>query len=132
MRYWLYHHFSRHLGDDVMSIVGQSPYHPDSRDTDALGFPLTPVMATLSADSSRLFVMIVNGSWVRDVPARLRPTGFTAQACDAVLLRHDDLNAHPLLKHDAEFVHNLSVALAGEALSLNLPSHSIVFLTLSK
>ncbi len=130
MLFWLYHHFSRHLGNDVVSITGQSPYHPEPRDAAAPGLPLTPVMATLSADSSRLFVMIVNGSWERDVPTRIRFAGFAPRACAAVLLRHDDLNAHPLLKHDAEFVHDLPVTLTGEALSFALPSHSIAFLTL--
>lgn len=132
MLFWLYHHFSRHLGDDVVSITGRAPYHPDPQDAGAPGFPLTPVMATLSADSSRLFVMIVNGSWERDMPARLRLAGFSARACNAVLLRHDDLNAHPLLKNDAEFVHDLPVTLAGDALSFTLPSHSITFLTLTR
>lgn len=89
-------------------------------------------MATRSADLSRLFVMIVNGSWERDVPARIGLTGFAARACEAVLLRHDDPNAHPLLKRDSEFVHDLPVRLTGDALSFTLPSHSIAFLTLTR
>lgn len=132
MLFWLYHHFSRHLGNDVVSITGQAPYHPDPRAAAAPGFPLTPVMATLSADSSQLFVMIVNGSRERNVPARLRLAGFAPRSCAAVLLRHDDLNAHPLLKHDAEFVSDLPVTLAGETLAFDLPSHSIAFLTLRR
>lgn len=132
MLFWLYHHFSRHLGDDVVAITGQAPFHPDPRNPASPGHPLTPVMATLSADSSRLFVMIVNGAWERDVPARIGLTGFTPRACAAVLLRHDDLDAHPLLERDSEFVHELPVRLTGDALSFTLPSHSIAFLTLTR
>ncbi len=132
MLYWLYHHFSRHIGDHVVAISGQAPYHPDPRDAAAPGFPLTPVLATLSADSSRLFVMVVNGSWEQSVPARLRLTGFTPRACKAVVLRHDDLAAHPLLAHDEEFVGTIPVTITGETLSFDLPSHSIIFLTLTK
>lgn len=132
MLFWLYHHFSRHLGDDVVAITGKAPFHPDPRDPTSSGHPLTPVMATCSADSSRLFVMIVNGAWERDVPARIGLTGFTPRACAAVLLRHDDLDAHPLLENDSEFVEELPVRLTGDALSFTLPSHSIAFLTLTR
>jgi len=131
MLFWLYHHFSRHLGDKVVAISGRCPYHPDPRDVAAAGYPLTPVLATLSDDSSRLFVMVVNGSWEQSVPARLRLAGFTPQACTAVVLRHDDLNAHPLLTHDEDFVGTIPVTITGDTLTLTLPAHSITFLTLT-
>jgi hypothetical protein len=132
MLFWLYHHFSRHLGDHVVAIAGRATYHPDPRDAAAPGFPLTPVLATLSADSSRLFVMVVNGSWEQGVPARVRLAGFTPQSCTAVVLRHDDLAAHPLLAHDEEFVGTIPVTITGDTLTCTLPSHSITFLTLTK
>ncbi len=131
MLFWLYHHFSRHLGDNVVAVSGQAPYHPDPRDAAAPGFPLTPVLATLSADSSQLFVMVVNGSWEQNVPTSLRLDGFKPRACTAVMLRHDDLAAHPLLTHEEEFVGTIPVTITGNRLTCTLPSHAVTFFMLT-
>ena len=125
---WLHYHFGRHLGDQVVEIAGRAPFHPDPGNPKSAGHPLTPALATLSADGKTLFVMFVNGSWDRDVPARVSLANFPATACRTVVLRHDDPAAHPLLERDEDFVHELSATLAGDTLSFNLPSHLIAFL----
>lgn len=132
MLYWLHYHFSRHLGDRVVALEGQAPYHPAPRDPAAVGHPLTPALATLSADGQTLFVMLVNGSWSRDVPARIRIANFPTATCRPVLLRHDDPAAHPLLERDEDFVGDLPVAIAAGVAAFTLPAHSVVFLAFSR
>jgi alpha-L-arabinofuranosidase len=132
MLYWLHYHFTRHLGDRVVALEGKAPYHPEPGNPAAAGHPLTPALATLSADGKALFLMLVNGSWDRDVPARITLANFPAATCRAVILRHDDPTAHPLLERDEDFVGELPVTLTPSEASVTLPSHSIVFLAFSR
>jgi hypothetical protein len=128
MLYWLHYHFSRHLGEQVVELAGQAPFHADPGNPEAAGHPLTPALATLADDGQTLFVMLVNGSWSRDLPAQIAISNFPTAACRAVVLRHDDPAANPLLERDEDFVGDLPVAVADGAASFTLPAHSVVFL----
>jgi len=132
MLYWLHYHFSRHLGEQVVELAGRTPFHADPGKPEAVGHPLTPALATLSADGQTLFLMLVNGSWNRDLPARITIANFPTAACRAVVLRHDDAAAHPLLERDEDFVGDLPVTIAAGEASFTLPSHSVVFLAFSR
>jgi len=131
MLFWLYHFFNTSLGANVVEIDGTAPYFMAGDQPTPLA-PLTPVLATLSADGARLQLMLVNGSWTEDVPATFALPDFAATRVTARLLRHDDADGHPLLDRREDFVHDLQVDLAPGRLTFTLPSHSIAFLTLER
>jgi len=128
MKYWLYHYFNRHLGERVLDLDGTAPCLPPS----AGGYPLTPMIATISTDGSLVSMILVNGSKDMSYPAAITIVGFNPKHSTATLLRHEDLQADALLVRDADFVHDLPLTVAGERVSFILPAHSVAFITLSQ
>jgi hypothetical protein len=128
MMYWLYHQFNRHLGERVLEITGTVPFLTSTTG----GYPLAPIIATLSKDESQLFVIIANGSKELSYPADLSVAGFESKRSAAKVLRHDNLQADALLERDADFVHDLPLTVAGKRVTFMVPSHSVVFITLSR
>lgn len=132
MLFWLHHFFNTSLGTDVVDIAGTGPFFTGKDGKGPPLAPLTPALATLSADGNTLHLLLVNGSWEHDVPARVALPDFPATRATARLLRHDGLDASPLLAREADFVHDLPVEVGSSGVQFTLPSHSIAFITLEK
>lgn len=132
MLFWLHHFFNTSLGSDVVDIAGAGPFFVGKDGKGPPLAPLTPALATLSADGKTLQLMLVNGSWEHDVPARVALPDFAAKRATARLLRHDGLDAGPLLARKEDFVRDLAVEVGSAGVQFTLPSHSIAFITLEK
>ncbi len=132
MLYWLYYYFNRSLGEQVLDLQGTAPYFTDPDRPEGPSYPFTPVLASLSADGTKLNLMLVNGSWAQDFPAAFELPDFAATRASGVLLKHDDLAASPLLEKTEDFVHELPLTLAPGRLDFVLPAHSIAFVSLEK
>ncbi len=129
MLYWLYYYFNRHVGDRALAMDGEAPYHTGTYKHVERTGPLTPAMVTADDDGRTLYVVAANGSWGRDVPARIDLGGFPAAEAAGVRLGHDGRDAHPRSARKADFVTDLPVRLDGGALTFDLPAHSVVFIT---
>ena len=129
MNYWLFYHVNRHLGRTVLETTGTAPYHEGTLDGRRYRGPLTPAVVTLSGDGRRLFAIAANGSWDRTVPCRIELAHFAAGRAAAVVLSHSDPAASPFLERKDDLVGTLPVSVAPDRLALDLPPHSVVFLT---
>jgi len=132
MNYWLYYYFNRHVGRWVLGIDGTAPYHEGTAGGRTLRGPLTPAVATLSDDGQRVFLVLANGSWTRDVPCHVELRGFPAQRATGVVLSHPDPDGQPFLDQREDLVSDLPLALDGQRLSTTIPPHAVVFLTLQR
>jgi len=132
MTYWLYYYFNRHAGRWVLAIDGTAPYHEGSAGGKTHRGPLTPLVATLSEDQKRLFLILANGSWNRAVPCRIDLRNFAAGLAAGVILSHADPDGYPLLEKREYLVRGLPVALDGPRLTAALPPHAVVFITLER
>lgn len=137
MIYWLYYYFNRHVGTRVLALQGTAPYYTPADGDDPLTKPgtfpgpLTPLLATLSADGKALYLVAANGSWDKAVPLQISLLNFAAKGVSAVCLSSDNPDAKPLLEHKEDFVKDLPLQLAGGVLKGDLPPHSAVFVTLT-
>ena len=132
--YWLYYYFNRHVGAQVLPMEGTAPYYtPVNEDVPyhkSYPGPMTPALATLSADGHELYLVIANGSWNQSYPCSVTTKGFSAKSGIGVLLSNDDLNGNPLLKHKEDAISDLPVTLEGTRMTCHVPPHSVVFITL--
>lgn len=122
MFYWLYHHFGRHVGSQVLPITGTAPFHGDAG-------PLTPMVATRSEDGQAIHIIIANASWDRPVDARMPVIGFNIRSLEAVALTQDDQDASPVLPDATDPVRKIDITNDGGAITFRVPPHSIVFVT---
>jgi len=130
MLYWLYWHFNRHLGTELVSFEGMAPFHtPASSEDRALAGPLTPVLVT--ADGSQLFAVIANGSWQQSVPMRIRFRDFRPGSVRGVILSDDQLDGEPKLDRQQPFVRVFSPEITGGELRGKIPPHCVIFLTIN-
>jgi hypothetical protein len=129
MNYWLFYYVNRHLGRTVLEMTGTAPYHEGTLDGRRYRGPLTPAVVTLAGDGRRLFAIVANGSWDRAVPCRIELTNFAAGRATAVVLSHSDPAAGPFLERKDDLVGEAPVRVAPERLALDLPPHSVVFVT---
>ena len=138
MIYWLYYYFNRHVGAKVLPIDGTAPYYAPAKGDDPYNNPgeypgpVTPVLATLSADGRQLYLVIANGSWSQAFPCSVTTKGFIAKSANGVLLSNNDLNGNPLLQRKEDAISDLPVKLEGTGMTCNVPPHSVVFITLEK
>jgi hypothetical protein len=132
MNYWLYYYFNRHAGRWVLEIDGTAPYHEGSAGGKTRRGPLTPVVATLSEDRKRLFLILANGSWSQAVPCRIELRDFAAGHAVGVVLSHADPDGYPLLERKEDLVRAYPVTVAGSRLTTTLPPHAVVFITLER
>ena len=138
MIYWLYYYFSRHVGARVLPIDGTAPYYSPAKGDDPYNKPgeypgpVTPVLATLSADGSQLYLVIANGSWSQTFPCSVTTKGFSAKSANGVLLSNNDLDGNPLLQRKEDAISDLPVTLKGTGMTCSVPPHSVVFITLEK
>jgi hypothetical protein len=134
--YWLYYYLNRHLGDSVLEIDGTAPYYTlaagDDRFFNAgeLPGPLTPTLATLSADKKSVYVVIANASWDKAIPCRIDLHNFEAKSANAIALSQRDPEGHPLVERKEEAISQLPVTFTGQRANLMLPARSVVFLDL--
>ena len=136
MIYWLYYYFNRHVGTQVLPMAGTAPYYTtaksDPQYDKQFSGPVTPALATLSADGRQLYLVIANGSWSQSFPCTVTTKGFSAQTASGVLLSNDDLDAHPLLQRKEDAISDLPVTVEGNKMTCKVPQHSVVFITLNK
>lgn len=132
--YWLYYYFNRHVGASVLDIEGDAPYYsPPSGSPNALrAGPLTPVLATMSADKSAIYLVMVNGSWDHPISCRTSILHFPIGPTEAVVLSQSSADASPLLKSKSDAVAALPIQTDGGNVACELPPHSVVFVTLRK
>jgi hypothetical protein len=132
MNYWLYYFFNRHAGRWVLALDGTAPYHEGSAGGRTYRGPLTPVVATLSADEQQLYLVLANGSWQASVPARVKLRGFSPRRSTGVVLSHSEPDGDPFLAHREDLVRDLSVEIQGQELTTVLPPHAVAFIALQR
>ena len=132
MNYWLYYYFNRHVGRWVLETDGTAPYHKGLVGGRAYEGPLTPAVATLSADGQRIFLMLANGSWTREAPCRIELRGFPSSRAAGVVLSHSDPDGLPFLDRRDDLVSDLPTLLEGRQLSMTIPPHAVAFLTVER
>jgi len=128
MLYWLYYHFNRHIGQWVVVLDGQAPFHAGRVGRVEVTGPLTPAIATLSDDGKTLYIAIVNGSWDKPQPCRVVLRGFAAGKATASVLTHSDPLAHPFVDREEEVISPLTLNVAPDALTCTLPAHCVAFI----
>jgi hypothetical protein len=134
--YWLYYYFNRHVGEWVNPISGSAPYQSGpSKIQNGLApvapGPLTPALATSSADGKTLYLVIANGSWDHSVPLRAQLRGFVADRAEAVVLSQPNLDSPPLLQRKEDGVRTFDVRLSNRGITGTLPPHSVTFITVT-
>ncbi len=130
--YWLYYYFNRHVGQWVLPLDGTAPYHQPRPEAKEFAGPLTPVLATLSADGNEIYLVMANGSWTKTVPCRVKLRDFHAAQAKGVALSSDKLDGKPLLEKKEDAVSDLPVTTTGEEVNCTLGPHAVVFVTLSR
>ena len=132
--YWLYYYFNRHLGEWALATDGVAPYYEPrlAADRGQFGGPLTPVLATLSADGREIYLVIANGSWKQNFPCAVTTKGFATGSAAGVLLSNGDLDGNPLLQRKEDAISELPVSVKGTQIMCDVPPHSVVFITLRK
>lgn len=128
MLYWLYYYFNRHVGPNWLALRGQAPYWTPPRPEDkALAAPMTPILATRSADGRSVYLVIVNASWTQSFPAQIVLEGGKALRANGLILSSDDLDAKPLLQEKGDFVRPFTFTVKDKILVGVLPPHSVIF-----
>ena len=129
MNYWLYYYFQRHLGPTVLELNGTAPYHEGVADNRVFRGPITPAVATISADSRRLYIVVANGSWTQSVPCRIEWANFSSSKASGLKLSSADPDGSPFLERKEDLVSDLPVHVDGSRLTATLPPHSVSFIT---
>ena len=132
MNYWLYYYFNRHVGRWVVALDGTAAYYEGSAGGRTYRGPLTPVVATLSQDEQRLYVILANGSWEKTVPVRMTLRGFVPRSSMGVVLSHCDPDGDPFLERREDLVRKLSVTVQGQELTTVLPPHAVAFVAVQR
>ncbi len=134
MAYWLFYYFNRHLGEWALDIEGTAPYYKplEASDRAKFGGPQTPVLATLSEDGGRLFLVVANGSWSKPAPCLVRLKNFNASSSSGVLLTNDDLDRSPLLDKKEDAIKDLPLSVSNGELKCVIPPHSVAFISLER
>jgi hypothetical protein len=130
--YWLYYYFNRHVGQWVLQMDGTAPYHQAGERAEEFAGPLTPVLATLSADGNEIYLVMANGSWTTSVPCRVKLRDFRAAHGRGTVIGSDNLDGKPLLERKQDAVSDFPVATTPEEMTCTLGPHAIVFVTLSR
>lgn len=131
MFYWLYHSFNRHVGQHVLAVEGTAPYHTGRIGKTDVAGPLTPLLATLSEDGTRVYIIVANGAWDAPQGARITFRGFAAAEAAAFALTHGDPDAHPFVDRREDVIVGLPVALAEGVVTFTLPPRCVAFITLT-
>lgn len=140
MLYWLYYYFNRHVGEKLVDFEGTAPFYTTRGVKDETGTegPITPVLLTTDAEQQRVFCIVANGSWTKDVPCRFVLRNFQGRLAAATSLSDNNLDGSPLLASKDRFVQDLSGSVRVTAhgkvtvLSGTIPAHSVVFVTLER
>ena len=136
--YWLHYHFIRNLGKWLLPVTGTSPVVtlPDHWNVNRTGL-LTPVMATLSPEQRRMYIVVVNASWDTEYPARFDLNGFYIRRSSVKFLKHDDLDHFGVVpagtNPEGLIVHTGggTISQGGTRFETTVPPHSVMFITLS-
>ena len=132
MNYWLYYYFNRHVGRWVLAIDGTAPYCEGTAGGRMYRGPLTPVVATLSADAQQLYLVLANGSWQATVRARVALRGFVPRRGTGVVLSHSDPDGDPFVAVREDLVRDLLVEIEGHELTTLLPPHAVAFVAIQR
>jgi alpha-L-arabinofuranosidase len=117
------------VGEWVLELDGTAPYHAAKLHGRDVSGPLTPAVATLSADAKSIHLIIANGSWTKAVPCRVGLRNFQAARATGVALSHSDPDGKPLLERKEDAIAELPVAVAEQDIRCTIPQHSVVFVT---
>jgi hypothetical protein len=120
------------VGQWALQTDGTAPYCRPRQEAAEFAGPLTPVLATLSADGSEIYLVLANGSWTKAVPCRVELRNFRVTKATGVVLSSDKLDGKPLLEKKEDGVSDFPVATTPEEATCTLPPHAIVFVTLTK
>ncbi len=132
--YWLTYYFGRHVGEWVLPVSGTAPYQAAAGPL-PYGLPqvppgpVTPVLATRSADGRELYLVIANGSWDRAALARVKLRGFGGTQAEAIVLTQPSMDSEALLARKEDAVQPLEVRLVSGTLTAAVPAHAVVFIT---
>lgn len=124
MLFWLYHHFGRHVGDEVLAIEGTAPYFKDAG-------PITPVVATRSQDGG-VKVVIANASWTDAVPITLHTKGYGPSSAKCIALTQESVDSDPVLPFEVDPSHPIELRPAKGSLKGSIPPRTIAFITLER
>jgi hypothetical protein len=127
--YWLYYHFNRHVGEWALEPQGTAPFYAWQSGGKTGAMPLTPVLATLSADGTSLYLVIVNGSWSTAVPCEARLQNFGGTKVKALVLSQESMDAESLIAREADVVSELPAKIEAGTLRCTVPPHAAVFVT---
>ena len=135
--YWLMYYFNRHVGQWVLPISGTAPYQiVSNRMENSLPSispgPLTPVLATSSADGKTIYMVIANGSWDNSFPLRAQFKGFASGKVNTVSLSQPSMDSNPLVDRKEDVVSALDAQFKNGLLTATLPAHSVSFITITK
>ncbi len=128
MMYWLWRHFSAHLGTDVLPMTGTAPFFK-SEDPRELG-PQTPLIATRSADGKQYKLVLVNGTWDKHVESKIVMNGIThaATAKAVVLTQDENPDTSAIYSESRDPTQPLPVRVVdGHTLLFTLPPRAVVF-----
>jgi hypothetical protein len=75
---------------------------------------------------------MVNGSWTKAVPCRVKLRDFRVAKAKGVVISSDKLDGKPLLERKEEAVSDLPVGTTPEEVNCTLPPHAIVFVAVSR
>ena len=126
--YWLYYYMNRHVGKWALATDGTAPYHTPKEKRFA--GPLTPVLATLSADGRAIYLVVANGSAERAVPCDVALKGFASVTGQAIALSQTDLDASPLVRREEEAIARPAVRERPGGVGFDVPPRSVVFVRL--
>jgi hypothetical protein len=134
--YWLYYHFNRHLGDEVLATSGTAPFHaPAAGDDPRLrpgthAAPLTPFLATRRKADGAIELILANGSSKQAVPASFTIQGQAIHAAEGLALTQPSLDSPPLLSRREDEEAPLAVTLEGNRVRCTLPPACAAFIRL--
>lgn len=119
------------MGEWALHTDGTAPYYQPQQEAREIAGPLTPVLATLSRDGQRIYLVIANGSWTRSVPCQVTLQNFHANHAAAVVITNDKLDGKPLLEAKGDAISEFPVSTTAGAANCTIPPHAVVFVSLA-
>ena len=129
MLYYLTYYFNRHCGQYALDISGTAPwYTPPGSSGPVDSGPVTPVLATLSADGSEMYFVIANGSWITSHPCTISVSNFAITSAEGTGLSQSSMDADPLVQNETDAVNPLPLSTTTDQITFSLPAHTIAFI----
>ena len=130
MNYWLFYHVNRHLGRSVLEMTGTAPYHEGTLGGHRYRGPLTPAVVTMAGGWPTALRDHRQRSWTAPFPVTSSWRTSSAGGAATALLSHSDPAAYPFLERKDDLRRRVPVRVASDRLTMDLPPHSVVFVTI--